>query len=156
MLINTSDNFINNNYRLKNFNLRLWEMTDCWKWKISITSSNKQKLVSTLTQHASDLRQHLKWAIFYLNTIFFKCHSLLALTEIAHSFNCLSTARILQFVHYRTIRNRIVRLVPLRAIFLMGWAYLIIFSLKSYWAIFSCFHFLSLSIFNFNNYLFKK
>lgn len=97
MLINTSDNFINNNYRLKKINLRLWEMTDCWKWKISIPSSNTQKLVSALTQHASNLRQNLKSAIFHSNTIFFKCHSLLAPTEIAHPLNCLSTDGILQF-----------------------------------------------------------
>ena len=84
MLINTSDNFINNNSKLKKIHRRLEEMTSCWKWKTSFPVSNRSFSVHShsKTQIWSNVwNEHL----FLFKQYFFQCRSSLGQTETAHS-----------------------------------------------------------------------
>lgn len=125
MLINTSDNFINNNSKLKKIHRRLEEMTSCWKKKASFTVSNRSFLVHShsKTQIWSNVwNEHL----FLFERYFLQCHSSLAQTETAHSLLQLifhsCACRINSVLIIWKVRTTISSIPP-KAFFsyLMGW-----------------------------------
>lgn len=128
MLINTSENFINNNSKLKKIHCRLEEMTSCWKWKTSFPVSNRSFSVHSHSKTqiwSSVWNEHL----FLFEHYFFQCHSSLAQTETAHSLLQLVfhswACRINSVLIIRKFRTTISSIPPKAFFNLMGWVCLI-------------------------------